>query len=440
MSNGIDDDINKTIVAFLTKRLEADPSAFSGVVAAPSGLGLPLDNTLPKRNKKANMVKPSAGTGITQAIAQVPPTSSLNNGSEGSNLPKVNQRTSKLSRPGPVAPRNAEGSNAPIVGPVVVEETRESHQDPTSKRYSAPVEHTGSESSSKPGFPWQDLCPVCSENPAHPLANCPVVQEGPDSIEARITQMEKDPGLVPSSEVITALRQLAKKAEKARSTPPDSSSDSSDTESSQTSILLPTPTPFSKGVPNTGAQPTISTGLEISEVPVEAYGEGSSSESSTEDESEGDGLTTVTASVNVPSAPVHLLEDQITALIRGPVKRGPRRSILDEIPSSSSEAESETSPEDLVLDEEEDLSRQPLHKQLRALSTTRPSSIEPEPTSEDEADGLMPVYMDTSHEVPDRSQVRIHHPSRDLSERLTNTSRNSPLSARLGIMCPSMPE
>ncbi|KAI0298602.1 hypothetical protein BC826DRAFT_998315 [Russula brevipes] len=307
------------------------------------------------------MVKPGAGTGITQAIAQVPPTSS------------VNQRTSKLGRPGPVAPRNAEGSNAPI-------EARESRQDPTSKRYSIPVEHTGSESSSKPGFPWQDLCPVCSENPA------------------RITQMEKNPGLVPSSEVITALRQLAKKAAKARSTPPDSSSDSSDTESSQASTLLPTPTPFPKGVSNTGAQPMISTGLEISEVPVEAHGEGSSSsESSTEDESEGDGLTTVTASVNVPSAPVHLLEDQITALIRGPKH-------LDEIPSSSSESEGETSPEDLVLDEEEDLSRQPLHKQLRALSTTRPSSIEPEHTSEDEADSLMPVYMDTSHEVPDRSQ------------------------------------
>jgi hypothetical protein len=79
---------------------------------------------------------------------------------------------------------------------------------------------------------------------------------------------------------------------------------------------------------------------------------------------------------------------------------------LDEIPSSS-EAGSESSSEALILDEEEDLSKQPSYKRMRALSKIRSSSIEPEDRSDDEEDTSVPIYMDTSHEVPDQSQVRI---------------------------------
>jgi hypothetical protein len=81
---------------------------------------------------------------------------------------------------------------------------------------------------------------------------------------------------------------------------------------------------------------------------------------------------------------------------------------LDEIPSSS-ESGSKSSAEDLMLDEEEDFSLQPPHKPTRKLSKIRPSSTEPELTSEDEEDSLIPVYMDTSHGALDRSQVCIVH-------------------------------
>lgn len=101
-----------------------------------------------------------------------------------------------------------------------------------------------------------------------------------------------------------------------------------------------------------------------------------------------------------PSIPMNLLKDQLTALIRGPEKRGPRRSVLDEIPSSS-ETGSEPSSEELMLDEEEDLSRQPSRKQ-KTLSKNRLYSIEPEPepTSEDEESDSSHVFMDTPIEVP----------------------------------------
>jgi hypothetical protein len=180
-------------------------------------------------------------------------------------------------------------------------------------------------------------------------------------------------------------------------------------------------------------------GREISEVPVEAHGEGSSSESSTESENEGDKLDRLRTPVNASAVHLHLLEDQVVPLLHGSAKRGPRRSVLDEI-LSSSETGSRSSSEDLVLDEEEDLSLQPSHKRTRRLSTTRSSSIESEPTSEDEDDPSMPVYMDTSHETLDRSHVCIIHLSGDLTRRLTNTHRRFPLQAVIGTMHPSVPK
>jgi hypothetical protein len=97
---------------------------------------------------------------------------------------------------------------------------------------------------------------------------------------------------------------------------------------------------------------------------------------------------------------------------------------LDEIPSSS-ETESKSSSEDLVLDEEEDL--QPSHKQRKKLLITRPSSVEPELTSEDEEDPSVPVYMDTSHDVLNHSQVCIVQLLGNLTRRLTNTDIRYPL-------------
>jgi hypothetical protein len=153
--------------------------------------------------------------------------------------------------------------------------------------------------------------------------------------------------------------------------------------------------------------PTIPKGLEISEAPIEVHGEGSSGDISTESEDEWDELAGVVASLNASLGPVDL-EDQLTALIHGPAKRGPRKSVLDEIPSSS-EAGGESSSEALILDEEEDLSKQPSYKRMRAISKIRPSSIEPEGTSEEEEDGSAPIYMDTSREVTDQPEVRINY-------------------------------
>jgi hypothetical protein len=205
------------------------------------------------------------------------------------------------------------------------------------------------------------------------------------------------------------------------------------------SALATTSTSFSKVGSIAEATPTIPKGVEISEVPIEAHGEGSSSDSSTESEDEWNKLAGVVASINTSPGPVDL-EDQLTALIHGPTKRGPCKSILDEIPSSS-EAGDESNSEALILDEEEDLSKQPSYKRVRALSTIRPSSIEPEDTSEDEEDAPVPVYMDISHKVPDHHRVRILSTSGDMGRRLTNTLRSFPLSTgALEIMCPSMPE
>ncbi|KAH8990480.1 hypothetical protein EDB92DRAFT_746741 [Lactarius akahatsu] len=96
---------------------------------------------------------------------------------------------------------------------------------------------------------------------------------------------------------------------------------------------------------------------------------------------------------------MNLLQDQLIALIRGPEKGGPRCSVLDEIPSSS-ETGSESSPEDLLLDEEEDLSRQPPRKQ-KPFSKSRLSSMEPEPEpTSDDGSASSHVFMDTPNEVP----------------------------------------
>ncbi|KAH9998528.1 hypothetical protein BJV74DRAFT_207357 [Russula compacta] len=237
---GIDDDIDKTIAAFLTKRLQADPSAFSGLVTA-SGLAVPVNDPPPNTKWKGHRVKPGARTnGTTHTTAQVPPASSVEvmetNSTEGSIVREVNQRTQKLSRP--PAPRGA------VVAVAAVKETAASSQDSISERRFTSAEPLGSESGSKLGSAQQGFSPACLENSVYPLADCLAVQEGPDPIEARVTQMKKNPGFAPTSEAIAALRQFA---EKARSTPSDLSSDSSDTESSKLSIPAPTSAALSRG-------------------------------------------------------------------------------------------------------------------------------------------------------------------------------------------------
>jgi hypothetical protein len=163
--------------------------------------------------------------------------------------------------------------------------------------------------------------------------------------------------------------------------------------------------------------PAIPKELEVSEVHVQGYGEGSSSDESSTEGEEGAGAVPSTrreAFVTATSVPTHLLEDQLTAFIHGPEKRSPHKSVLDEIPSSSDTGD-ETSSEDLILDEE-DTSRQPSRKRMKVLSTIPQTPIESETTSDNEDITSLSVYMDTSHVVPPHSSVSLLHFERPHAE------------------------
>lgn len=385
---GLGDDIDKTIAAFLLKRMQSDTSAFSDPATAGE-LAVPVDTPLPKTKRKGDKVK--LGATVTRQ------------------------------KPNRVESMEMSGAEASIVGEV---NRRATERGPnfTPKLNVAAGEPGGSQSGSKLGSATLTSCPACLGTVVHPLADCPVVQGGPDSIESRIGEMESGPGFAPSSEIITSLRRFA---EKARSKPPDSRINSPDVEPSRSRVPVPSVALYRR--PSTGAKPKIPKGHEISEVRVEARGEGSSSDSSSEGEDDGDNPVPPSIPVNTSSVHLHV-EDQLVPSLHGSAKRGPRRSVLDEIPTSSETEESKSSSEDLVLDEEEDLSPQPSHKR-RKLSITRPSSIEPELTSEDEEDLSVPVYMDTS-------QVCFVQFRGDLTQKLTNSSIKFPLSAGLGMMNP----
>ena len=383
---GLDDDIDKTIAAFILKKLQSDSSAFSDPATAGE-LAAPVDDPPLKTKRKGGKVK--LGAGMNGAISTVA------------------QR-----RPDRVEIMETTGGDDNIIGEV--------NERPTPELNIAGGEPHGSQSGSKLSSASLTSCPALLGTVVHPLAACPVVR-GPDSIESRIIQMGKSPGLAPSSEVITSIRRIA---EKARPTPSDSRDDSPDIEPSQ--VAVPAVALYS----STGARPKIPKGHEISEVRVEARGEGSSSGSSTEGENDGDNPAQQRTPVDASSMHLHL-EDQLVPLLHGSAKRGPRRSVLDEIPSSS-ETESKSSSEDLILDEEEDLSPQPSHKQRRKLSINRPSSIEPELTSENEEDPSVPVYMDTSHNVIDHSQVCIVQLARRSHTKVDGHSCKVPAIGRAG--------
>jgi hypothetical protein len=389
----LDEDIDKTIAAFISKKLQSDSSAFSDL-ATDGKLAVPVDDPSSKTRRKGVKVKSGAGM--------------------NSPIPVVAQRT-----PNRMESMETSSAEASIIGEVNGRPT-----GCTPELNVAGGEPHGSQSGSKRSSAALTSCPTFLGTVVHSLATCPVVQGGPDSIESRIDQMEKNPGLAPSSEVITSLPGFA---EKARSIPSDLGNDSLDVEPSQVSVPS---VALYKGS-STGLKPKILKGHEISEVRVEARDEGSSNESSTEGENDGDNPAQQSASIDASSIHLHL-KDQLFPLLHSSTKRGPRRSVLDEIPSSS-ETESKSSFEGLVLDEEEDLSLQPSRKQ-RKHSMAHPSSIEPELTSSDEEDPSVPVYMDTSHDALDHSQVCITQLPGNITRRLTNSHIRFPLLEGLGTM------
>lgn len=351
------DDVDKTITALLIRRMHADPEAFSGLVTE---IG------------RAVSSRPDV------LVADPPPTgarkrSKLKTGPS----PEENQQLSKLRRP-PVMQDTVE-QDTMLASRVPPKETTTAGPRPTADHHAITARSSESESG-----------PVRRKNPQHTLEGRSAVKGGTSVITS---------GTKP--EINVNSRPLA--SEESTSTLRTLTANSQLVPSTGNPLRVPSfPGGSASGVRlRTGVKPTIPEGLEISGVPIEAHGEGSSDESSSEDEDEEGTvpLAKPATSIGDPSIPMNLLEDQLTALIRGPEKRGPRRSVLDEIPSSS-ETGSESSPEDLMLDEEEDLSRQPSRKQ-DAFSKNRLSSIEPEtdPSSEDEGSASSHVFMDSPNEV-----------------------------------------
>ncbi|KAH9061262.1 hypothetical protein EDB87DRAFT_1610849 [Lactarius vividus] len=354
-TTGAKDDIDRTITALLNRRMQADPKTSSDPVTE-------IELAVPSRSDVLSVDPPLTGVWKRSRL-------------KASLSQEENQRPSKPRRP--LASQEIVEQDTTLATTASFKETATAGLHPTSDH------HTIS-----------DSVPVRRKNPVHTLEDRSAV-EGTSSISAHIAQTEVngDFRLVASEESTITLRAL---------TGSDQSVPSRFFSAASTS-RVPFPGRSTSGEGSrTGANPTIPEGLVISGVPIKARGEGSSDESSSEDEDEEAAvpLTKPGTSIADLSIPMDLLQDQLVALIRGPDKGGPCRSILDEIPSSS-ETGSESSPEDLMLDEEEDLSRQPPRKQ-KLLSTSRLSSIEPEPepTSEDDGSASSHVFMDTPNEVP----------------------------------------
>ncbi|TFY61387.1 hypothetical protein EVG20_g7077, partial [Dentipellis fragilis] len=180
--------------------------------------------------------------------------------------------------------------------------------------------------------------------------------------------------------------------------------------------------------------PTLPVGTTISEVTIQGQDEGSSNDSSDEDDEDEDEDEEDKAAEDVQeghappqltqpsSTPIGLsipqlshiatgaiIEDELEAIIAGPQRSGPRRSVLDEIPvDSNTNTEDESEPEDSPpVDEDEDEDEQKAARQRsKAVVRERSSSAEAadsdnEIALDDSAMRASPlVYMDGSQEVP----------------------------------------
>jgi hypothetical protein len=344
--------------------MHADPEAFTDLVTE-------IGHAVPSRSDVLAADPPPMGARKRSKLKTGP-------------SPEENPQLSKLRRP-PATQVTVE-RDAALATAAPLKETATAGPHPTADHHATTVRPSESESGS-----------VRRRKPAHAQEGHSAVKGG-TSVITHATQTEVNVNSRPlaSEETTSTLRTVTGNSQLVPSTG---------------NTRVPSfPGGSASGVGlRTGVKPTIPEGLEISGVPVEAHGEGSSEDSSSEDEDDEGTvpLAKPATSIGDPSIPMNLLEDELTALIRGPEKRGPRRSVLDEIPSSS-ETGSESSPEDLMLDEEEDLSRQPPRKQ-KAFSQNRPSSIEPEtePSSEDEGSASLHVFMDTPNEVQHYIPVRF---------------------------------
>ncbi|KAI0311959.1 hypothetical protein OF83DRAFT_1177085 [Amylostereum chailletii] len=292
------------------------------------------------------------------------------------------------------------------------EPSNNSEQDNTKVGKSAKKGKEASTSRAKKPAAVKTSCPACFESPYHSLEECPIVVDGEESIESCIEELEGDPSLADPNivdQLKAFLRKVMDKDSSSVDVPPTrpvdrrASQPSSGPLSSKTFTLDSAPS-SSASTPVSASKLTIPLGLPISEVHVETQDEGSSNDSSDEESDEeprkpsgpSSGKRAAQGMAPPPKLNPSTLEDDLAALLRGPERRGPRKSILDEIPlKSDSDTEEESEPEDLALDEDEDLSLQSARRRPRRRTREKSSSEEPE-QSPGSADRSLspPVFMD----------------------------------------------
>lgn len=94
---GLDDDIEKTIAAFILKKLQSDSRSFSNPATAGE-VAVPIDDPPPKTKRKGDKVKLGAGmNGAIPIVAQRTPNraeSMETSGAEASIIGEVNGRLS----------------------------------------------------------------------------------------------------------------------------------------------------------------------------------------------------------------------------------------------------------------------------------------------------------------------------------------------------------
>lgn len=92
---GLGDDIDKTIAAFFSKKLQSDSRSFSDPATAGE-LAVPIDDPPPKTKRKGDKVKLGAGmNGAIPTVVQRTPNgveSMETSGAEASNIGEVNGR------------------------------------------------------------------------------------------------------------------------------------------------------------------------------------------------------------------------------------------------------------------------------------------------------------------------------------------------------------
>ncbi|EMD32042.1 hypothetical protein CERSUDRAFT_99741 [Gelatoporia subvermispora B] len=263
--------------------------------------------------------------------------------------------------------------------------------------------------SKKSGLAQDPSCPVCLTAPFHLLFQCPVVNAGAESIEARIEELNKkedDQDLVERLRVLLQkVRRRSSVGPRASLPTPDLSREDQPRSPSASKAAGPaahteSPAPSLSGeIQTRPSTPVIPAGSEISEVVIEGQDEGSSNESASDEDEEDDEYETPTMITSVGS--VSLNEADLEALLRGPVT--PLRAA--DIPSESSDHDDEDEDEERAEFEQEVQEEERLEEENEKAYRRLSRKFQQEaPSSDDEhgfdadqgGDIAPPTFMDTN--------------------------------------------